>query len=247
VDPVGGEANDLFFTFNNDEQLAAWKFEGDGDNSGGVEIDKAAKTLLLKVNGEHGWDTGKGRHPPIFQIPFNFNPNNWYVEADTHLLKSHAHDKKDQNPNFGIFISDGGSTVVRLSAKEARKGDIHIVAQGGNCNEKETQGHIPGKQEEHFKLRIQGSAGVLSFSAVSQTRQIGFGRVRFSFEPKFVGVFLETHDKDEAAVAAFDNVRIAGAFDKEKIKAVIEARRIAEISAVKNELLHLQKPAAPKQ
>ncbi len=247
VEPSGNGPSDVNYDFKNADQVAAWSFEGDGANSGSIDYDDAAKLLVLKAVGEHQLDPRSGKRVPMATLPFYFNPGAaWAFEAEAGVLKVHAHEKKDQLPSFGILVSDGGTNVIRLSVKECRKNELCVSGRGA-CDEKETTGHLPGKQEDKIRFRMVCSSGRISFTATSSAKPIELGRMPIGFEPKFVGLYIETHDKEENASIAFDNVKISGMMDKAKIGAVINARRSEAVNAVKAELGKTNKPNQPVQ
>ncbi len=246
VDPSGSDPAEVFYDFKDADQFKAWKFEGDGSNSGGAEFDAAAKTVLLKANGEHHLDPKGGKRAPSLTLPFYFTPANWTFEADTALLKVHARDKRDQLPCYGILVSDGGANAIRLSIKESKKNELRLTARWAG-DEKETVAHLPGKEEDKLHLRIACTGGRVYLSAYANSngnaKALDVGRTAMGFEPKVFALYVETHDKDENATVEFDNVKLTGGIDKAKINAAMDARRSAEINAVKAEFCRTPKPA----
>ena len=234
-----GENCELKFEFPNRERLAGWKFEGDGENSGGMDLDLKKKALLLNAIGAHAY--GAKKHPPQAQIPFYFNAANWSLEADLSVVKTREHDKA-QNPSYGIYVSDGESAVIRFSAQESGNGMLQLSAQAPGMDEKDKdrQAGIPRRQEDKIRLRMDCRNGVVKFGATAG-RPVTSGQARIDFVPKFAGVFAETRDKDENASIALTYFKVTGAWDKERVQKAVEARRMTDGAVLKAELLNARK------
>lgn len=231
-----GDNCELKFEFSSRERLAGWNFEGDGENSGGLEIDLKKKALLVNVTGAHAY--GAKRHSPLAQIPFYFNAANWSLEADLSVLKTHEHEKA-RNPSYGIYVSDGESAAIRFGAQESGNGMLQLSAQAPGTDEKDKDkvAGIPRKQEEKIRLRMDCKNGVVKFGATAG-RPVTSGQARIDFVPKFAGIFVETRDKDENASIAVTYFKLTGAWDKERVQKAVDARRLTDGAVLKAELLN---------
>lgn len=242
VEPSGSGPTDLNYDFKNAEQVAAWSFEGDGENSGSIGYDSASKLLVLKAVGEHNLDPRNGKRVPMATLPFYLNTGvAWAFEAEAGAMKVHARKKEDQLPCFGILVSDGGTNVIRFCVKETRNNELTVYGRGAG-DEKEITARLSGKMEDKIRFRMACSSGRIFMSAMSNTKSADLGRMPIGFDPKFVGLYIETHDKEENASIAFDNVKISGMLDKTKISAAISVRRADAVNAVKIELGKTCKP-----
>ncbi|HLX62716.1 MAG TPA: hypothetical protein VKX17_15675 [Planctomycetota bacterium] len=240
VQPAGGAQTELLYDFKNSDQATAWKFER-GGGSGDARVEFDAKALVLQVSGEQHADARAGKSAPSAQIPFYMAGEAWTLEADTHILNAKARDKKDLDPCYGILVTDGGKNSVHFSARETRKGELALSAR--LSDEHEAAAKLSGKQEDRVHLRIVCNANMAAFSAGINGKTDTVGRARLNFEPKFIGLYVETFDKDEDARVAFENVKLTGTLDKDKIKAAVGSRRNGEIEAQRTELIKASKSA----
>lgn len=241
LEPCTGDNCDLKYDFANADQAAPWKFEGDGATAGGIQLDPKKKTVTLSVAGTQRprtvFEEPKDLRAANVQLPFLFNTANWTVEADVAVTKAREREKKEQNPVYGIFISDGGANMVRFSAQELSKGVLQLNARApGAENEKDKQARMPAKHSDKLRLRMECRSGVVSFGVSAGAHSASSGRAKLTFEPKLVGVFIETRDPEENAALTLSSFKLSGAWDKEKLNAAIEARRAAESAALKSEL-----------
>lgn len=236
LEPCAGEKCDLKYDFASAEQAAPWKFDGDGE----FQIDAKKKSLTLAVTSQRARNVFEAAAPqrsPSLQLPFLFSAANWTIEADVAVTKSRDRENKDQNPVYGILISDGGANVLRFSAQESSKGVLQLNARvPGAENEKDKQARMPGKQSDKLRLRMDCRNGVVGFGASAAAHPASSGHAKLSFEPKFVGVFLEARDPEESAALTVSSFKLSGSWDSEKLKAAIEARRAADSASLKSEL-----------
>jgi len=149
----------------------------------------------------------------------------------------HRRDKACKNrPDFGILVWDGGASVMRLSVREAGK-DLQFFASG--CTPSVPKygsktANLPGRPQDKIRLRMTCAQGFVSFAATVNGKVATLGAAELGFKPRYVGLFIRTHDKQENASVSFDEVGLRGTPDSQALKEQAEARRAAFVATEKS-------------
>lgn len=241
LEPCPNDNCELKFDFAHPEQESAWKLEGEIPESGAFQVDSKKKTLFLNSTGRHLFDAAGNGGVPALSLPFYFSNASWSLDSEMRITKSREHDrdKKELNPAFGIFVSDGAANILRFSVKESSRGMLQLGLNGSGVEaSKDKPARIAGKQEDKIRLRMECRNGSVGFGVTVANHPATSGRAKIGFEPKFVGIFLETHDAEENASLAVTSFKLNGEWDKNRLNAAVEAKREAERAALKSELFN---------
>ncbi|MGD0093390.1 MAG: discoidin domain-containing protein [Planctomycetota bacterium] len=220
-----GSVAEVTYDFSTIEQFQAWIWDNPG-NAGSVEHDPKSKLVRIKVTGQHDW-TGKDRkNTPIFRLPFYFMADNWAVEATVSLVSDGG---KQNKPDYGILVWDGGTDAVGLSVKDQGKEMLAQVAFSAPGKAKATA--LAAKTKERMVLRMDCQQGTVNCTVTGPKGLPARFKEKLGFEPHYAGLFVRTMDGGENATVAFENVKILGFPNKEKLKELADSAR-AEIVEV---------------
>lgn len=240
VDANGSGTVDLSYDFQNPDQLKSWKYEGDCPESSSMTCDKSKKVLLLNVNKEHRFDPRTGKGGITAMIPFCFSASQpWSFDVDVALLKAVQRPKVDNAPNFGILISDGTNTL-RAFVKESKRNELCLYTRSAPEDNEPGQ-CFPAHPEDGLRIHLECKDGHVYVMATSATKQIP-ARTALKFEPKFIGMYVESPDKDEKAVIGFGNIKLKGTLDSSSVKTIVSARRSEAVNSFKAQAPKFNKP-----
>jgi len=242
---AGGNGVEILYDFSSPEHYSAWIMDKP-NNSGDSEHDAKAGAVVVKTVGQHNWDGKDRRDTPVFKLPLFLKNDTWTVETNVTLL---ADGNKKDKPDYGILVWDGGSNVARLSIKDASAKDVQMIF-GASTPAKDnfwSKGVLlPGRPKDRVRLQMNCSPTQVVCLATN-----GAGRTAtyvykepLNFEPRFVGLFCRTNDGGENARVQFDNVKIVGVPNRERLKEAAAGVRAAFITAAKAEFA--KKAAAAK-
>lgn len=242
---AGGNGVEIQYDFSSPEQYSAWIMDKP-NNSGDSEHDAKAGAVVVKTVGHHNWDGKDRRETPVFKLPLYLKNDTWTVETNVTLL---ADGNKKDKPDYGILVWDGGSNVARLSIKDATVKDVQMLF-GASTPAKEnfwSKGvYLPGRPKDRVRLQMNCSPTqvvCLATNAAGRTATY-VHKEPLNFEPRFVGLFCRTNDGGENARVQFDNVKIVGVPNRERLKEAAASSRNAFITAAKTE--YAKKSAAAK-
>ncbi|MGD0090694.1 MAG: protein kinase [Planctomycetota bacterium] len=222
-----GAGAEVTYDFSTPEQFQAWTWDDPG-KTGGAEPDPRSKQVRVKTTGSHGW-TGKDRkNTPVFRLPFCFMPDNWALEATASLISD---GNKKNKPDYGILVWDGGTDVACLSVKEQAS---EMLAQAAfSTPGKGKSAVLAVKSKERLVLRMDCQQGTLNLTVSGPKGQSVRFKEKLGFEPHYAALFVRTSDAGENATVAFENVKLLGLPDKEKLKELVDSTRAVAVAIAK--------------
>ncbi len=249
VEPVGrGSATTILaYDFSNRDQQKPWKFESDGQSPDKnlMSFDERGKFLVIKLNGSHPHDPGKGKRAPAAVMPFYFENTHWSFEADSAVLPVSGKEKRNSRPIYGIQISDG-TDIIQVFAQECKRTEWGFGVRG--VNEKTPHNNALAKLDDtgpmHFRIASEG--GKIELSAWGRDKPIHISAPP-KFEPKFVGLFVETHENEENVAVSFTNVTLKGGLSTSRVNELYNQHRAESVKAFKAQLACKLPKSAPIQ
>lgn len=225
VKPRGG-AVEVLYDFSTPEQFQAWYLDNPA-NCGGAEYDEKSKAVRVKTFGGHNWDARDRRGVPVLRLPFHLRPESWSFEAGVSLVSDA---KKKDKPDYGILVWDGSAAVVRFSVREQAVREMQALVAAsmpGRDNYWSRPTGFAAQAQDRVRLQMvceQGSISCLALSAAGGAARLNLN-FKLGFEPRYLGFFVRTNDGGENACVSFDNARLIGIPNREKLKELADAGR----------------------
>ena len=243
---AAGGPTEITFDFSTAEQFRAWAWDrpGGANAESAPEYDQAKGAVVIRSSGDHSWDGPHRKDLGVLRLPFAFRPDAWVFEADVAEI-SHADPRAP--PDMGILVWDGSANILRLGLREgptqANSKEKQTLIYAAGCLQKQTSyskdvGRLPCGVTETVRLTLASRGGLVSFGAVVQGKGAApiTASVALPFLPKWVGLYLRTRTKEDAASAAFDNVKLTVAPDPEALKALAATRRDGLVAKARAEV-----------
>jgi len=199
--------SEVQYDFTSPEQLAAWTLEDPHDAS----LDTAKGALLMK----HPADKDSKRDTRMLRLPLDFfQPSQWAIEVEAALISNR------NKLEYGIYVSDGGGNIVRLSEKQQNASNIALTLGGQAPGKglKQRPRLLGGSTKEQAFLQMSCQQGALTCTGSTGGRPWAFDTEKLTFAPRFAGLYIQDHDHEEDASVVFTKFRLRGALDLPRMR-----------------------------
>ncbi|MCY3021550.1 MAG: hypothetical protein NTW87_21255 [Planctomycetota bacterium] len=220
VKATGKNTVEVVYDCASPNQLTPWMLE-DG-NDAALDSQKAA--IVMK----HGADKHNKRDTRMMRLPFDFfSPAQWAIEVDVSLASN------KNKMEYGILVCDGGGNIIRFGVEQATYKDVHAFVGGaypnrGKVNEKPR--YLPGLTKDPVRLKMTCAQGIVTCAATNASgRAITFDPEKAGFETRFMGFYIQIHDREEDSCAVFSKLRLSGQLNLEKMRSAAAAAALQEL------------------